>query len=252
MKRFFPLTICLFVCCSRLQAFPSEEQLKSKLHVGLSPDEVVALFGEPSNGRVVPCDQCTFTYIPPLGSLTVEKKGYSGVSIRFSDGKVDDWTVYTSNPSYAEPKAPPQFRFFLWFFGITFALGIISKLLIRVTPVAAVVSSDVAQTFENREIQTKELPSEFRFITHDVTLEEVIGKLGEPSRVVRVPISAEGGLGYALVSSNTSNAEIVTYEYDLPYHAAVIVMPEFPFEAQNRIRAVFYRPIQRDLAEATD
>ena len=40
--------------------------------------------------------------------------------------------------------------------------------------------------------------------------------------------------------------------YDLLYHAGIIDLPEFPFEAQNRIRAVFYRPIQRDLAETTD
>jgi hypothetical protein len=165
---------------------------------------------------------------------------------------VRDWRIYSGNPSYAEPKAPPEFRRFLWFFGIMFALGIIAKLLIRVTPVAATVAREVAQAFENREIRAEELPSEFRFITHDVTLQEVIDKLGKPWRIVRVPISAESGLGYALVSNKTSNAAIVTYEYDMPYHAAVIVMPEFPFEMQNRIRAVFYRPIQRDLAEATD
>jgi hypothetical protein len=251
VKRFFLFAVCLLVCCLRARAFPSEEQLKSNLRVGLTADEVIALFGEPSGGRVVPCYECAFTYIPPLGSLTVEKEGYTGVRIRFSDGKVRDWYIYRGNPSYAEPKAPPEFRFWLWFFGITFALGIVSKLIIRATPVAAVVSREVAQAFENREIRTEELPSEFRFITHDVTLAEVTDKAGRPSRVVRVPISAESGLGYALVSSNTSDAAIVTYEYDLPYHAAVIVMPEFPFEAQSRIRAVFYRPIQRDLAEAT-
>lgn len=96
------------------------------------------------------------------------------------------------------------------------------------------------------------LPGEFRFITHESTLQEVLDKLGKPSRVVKVPISSDSGLGHALVSSNTGEAKIVTYEYDLAYHAAVIVMPEFPFEPQNRIRAVFYRPIQRELAEATD
>jgi hypothetical protein len=252
VKWFFFFAVCLFACYSRAEAFPSEELLKSKLRVGLTADEVAALFGEPGNGRVVPCVDCTFTYIPPLGSLTVPKEGYAGLRIRFSDGKVRDWTIYTSNPSYAEPKAPPEFRRFLWFFGIMFALGIISKLLIRVTPVAAAVAGEVAQVFENREIRTEDLPSDFRFITHDMTLQKVIDKLGKPSRIVRVPISAESGLGYALVSSKTSNAAIVIYEYDLPYHAAVIVMPEFPFEMQNRIRAVFYRPIQRDLAEATD
>jgi hypothetical protein len=200
----------------------------------------------------VSCIDCTFTYVPPLGSLTVPKEGYAGLRIGFIDGKVRDWTIYTSNPSYAEPKAPLAFRVWLWLFGSIFALGIIGKLIIRITPVAAAVSREVAQAFENREIPTEELPPEFSFITHDMRLQVVIDKVGKPSRIVRVPISAERGLGYALVSSNTSNASIITYEYDLPYHAAVIVMPEFPFEMQNRIRAVFYRSIQCDLAEATD
>lgn len=252
MKRALFSAIYLFASCFVANGFPSEEQLKSKLRVGLTPDQVVALFGEPNSGRVVPCISCDFTYVPPLGSLTVPKEGYAGLRIRFGDGKVSDWTTYTSNPSYAEPKAPLAVRLFLWFFGIMFALGIVAKLIIRVTPVAAVASRQVAEAFENREIRTEELPPEFRFITHDIRLQEVIDKLGKPSRIVRVPISAESGLGYALVSSNTSTAVIVTYEYDLPYHAAVIVMPEFPFEIQNRIRAVFYRSIQRDLAEATD
>jgi hypothetical protein len=252
VNRFLLVAIGFLAFCSRAEAFPSEEQLKYKLRVGLTADEVVALFGEPSGGRAVPCVNCTFTYIPPLGSLTVEKEGYYGVSIQFDDGKVRDWRTYTANPSYAEPKAPLAFRISLWFFGITFVVGIISKLLIRVMPVAATVAGEVAQAFENHEIHSEELPSEFRFITHHSTLREIIDNVGNPSRVVRVPISAESGLGYALVSSNTSKAEIVTYEYDLPYHAAVIVMPEFPFELQNRIRAVFYRSIQRDLAEATD
>lgn len=128
----------------------------------------------------------------------------------------------------------------------------IGKLIIRVTPVALVVSRELAQAFENREIQSNNLPKEFRFITRDTILKEIIDKIGEPSRVVEIPISAEHGLGYALVSSKTGRAMIVTYEYDLPYHAAVIVMPEFPFEQQSRIRAVFYRPIQSELAGTTD
>lgn len=251
MKWFSLFAICFLGWLTRTDAFPSEEQLKSRLRVGLTADEVIAIFGEPSGGHVVPCVQCTFTYLPPVASLTVEKEGYSGVRIRFSGGRVRDWTIYTSNPSYAEPKTPAIFRYWLWFFGISFALGIVSKLLIRITPVAAVISTEVAQAFENREIPTERLPPEFRFITHDITLQKVIDKAGKPSRVVRVPISAESGLGYALVSSNTGNATIVTYEYDLPYHAAVIVMPEFPFEMQSRIRAVYYREIQRELAEAT-
>jgi hypothetical protein len=251
VKRFSLFAICLFAYCFAADAFPSEEQLKSKLRVGLTADEV-CLFGEPNSGRVMPCIDCTFTYLPPLGSLTVPKEGYAGLRIRFTEGKVRDWTIYTGNPSYAQPKVPLSFRGFLWFFGIILALGIIGKVIIRRTPVAAVVSREVAQAFENREIRAEELPPEFRFITHDTKLQEVIDKLGKPSRILKVPINAGRGLGYALVSSNTGNAAIVVYEYDLPYHAAVIVMPEFPFDMQNRIRAVFYRSIQPDFAEATE
>jgi hypothetical protein len=147
---------------------------------------------------------------------------------------------------------PPEVRYFFWAFGIMFGIGIVFKLLIRFTPVAALVSKEVAEAFESRAMQTEKLPPEFRFITHETTLVEVIEKLGKPSRTVKIPISAERGLGYALVSSKTGDAAIVALEYDLPYHAAVIVMPEFPFEQKSRIRAVFYRPIQQELAEATD
>lgn len=234
------------------QAFPSEERVHSQLRVGLSADEVVRLLGEPNNGRVIPCIDCSFTYLAPLGSLTVDKHGYTGVRISFRHGKVSAWQIYTGNPSYAEPKMPPIFWRFVWFFGIMFAFGLISKLLIRITPVAAVVADEVGQAFANRDIQTEKLPAEFRFITHTVTLQEVLDRLGKPSRVAKIPISSERGLGYAMVSSGTGEAKIVTYEYDLAYHAAVIVMPEFPFETDNRIRAVFYRPIQSKLAEATD
>ncbi len=246
------LLILILASGGAAQAFPSEEQVHSNLRVGLTADEVAGRLGEPNSGRIVPCVDCSFTYLPPLGSLSVPKKGYTGVQIWFTAGKVSAWHIYTGDPSYAEPKMPPGVRRIIWFFGTMFAFGIISKLFIRLTPVATVVAEEVGQAFANRDIQTEKLPAEFGFITHQVTLQEVLDRLGKPSRVVKVPISSQSGLGYALVSSKTSEAKIVTYEYDLAYHAAVIVMPEFPFETQNRIRAVLYRPIQRELAEATD
>ena len=240
------------VVCASANAFPSEQDVNDKLRQGLTADEIVSMFGEPGNGRVVPCIDCTITYFAPMGSRTIEKEGYSGVSIHFANGKVRDWQIHTSNPSYAEPGIPPNVRWLFWFFPVTFGLGLLSKLLVRLTPVATVVSEEVAQAFENRAMDTSKLPAEFRFITREMTLQEVTGKLGKPSRIVKVPIRADQGLGYAMVSSKTSAAVIVTYEYDLPYHAAVIVMPEFPFESQSRIRSVFYRPIQPELAEATE
>jgi hypothetical protein len=64
----FLFSISIFAFSAVEQVFPSEEQLKSKLRPGLTMDEVVPLFGEPNNGRVVPCVECTFTYLPPLRS----------------------------------------------------------------------------------------------------------------------------------------------------------------------------------------
>ena len=117
----------------------------------------------------------------------------------------------------------------------------------RRTPVAFAVIPDVVKAFEAREIPAAGLPSEFRFITHETRLEEVLEKLGKPSRIVKLPINRDAGLGYALVSSGTGAPAILTFEYDLPYRGAVIVMPEFPFERQNRIRAVFYQPIKSEI-----
>lgn len=252
MKRLLIASLSLVGWCSSALAFPSEEEVRSNLRSGLTADEVVRMFGEPTNGRVQPCVDCTLTYIPPLGSLTANKHGYTGVKIRFANGSVSDWQVFTGTPSYETPQPPWFFWPYFKFLGILFLLGAVSKLLIRFTPVAAVVADEVTRAFQTREISVEKAPPEFRFITHETTLEEVIDKVGKPSRVVRVPISAESGLGYALASTGAAKPVIVTYEYSLPYHAAVIVMPEFPFEMQNRIRAVFYRPIQRELAEATD
>jgi hypothetical protein len=147
---------------------------------------------------------------------------------------------------------PPVFKWYIIVLIVLFFLGLIGKLLLRATPIAWQVSDEVVKAFEGREIQTRDLPSEFRFITHETTLQEVLDKFGKPSRAVKVAIDANAGLGYALVSSGTGPALISTLEYHLPYHAAVIVMPEFPFEPPNRIRAVYYRPIQRELAAELD
>jgi len=37
---------------------------------------------------------------------------------------------------------------------------------------------------------------------------------------------------------------LTVLEYDLPYKAAVIVMPEYPARPESKIRAVYYRGAQ--------
>ena len=51
--------------------------------------------------------------------------------------------------------------------------------------------------------------------------------------------------GYGFVEGPLGNPAIVSFDYDLPYHAAIILLPEYPFEPENRIRAAYYRPARR-------
>ena len=217
----------------------------------MTAEQVVALFGEPGNGRPAKCINCTFSYIAPIGSLNIPKEGYIGFEVNFSGGKVHDWRIFTANPSYNPSlEMPLVFKWEFWILGILIILGIIGGLILRIIPVGLVKYDDVVAAFAAREISTQRLPSEFHFITHDTTLQEVIDRLGPCSRKVRLPVDPESGLGYAFAPTKSGGAAILTFEYHLPYHAAAIVMPEYPFEPQNRIRAVFYRPLQCDLAES--
>jgi hypothetical protein len=89
----------------------------------------------------------------------------------------------------------------------------------------------VLEAYARRQIQTTELPSDFRFITHDTTLAEVTAKLGLASRVVELALQHRDG----------DTEHFMAYEYDLPYESAVIVMPQRPFEPGDKIRAVSVR-----------
>src|SRR5262249_40518023 len=143
-----------------------------RLHAGMTPQEAIALFGQPNSG-VETCRNCTFQYVAPLGAMNAEREGYIGFVIDFQDGRARDWRLLTGYPSYEPPKMPRSIRIWLWIVPISLVLGIISKFVLRATPVAYAVADEIAKAFETREIQTQQLPSEFRFITHAVTLQEV-------------------------------------------------------------------------------
>jgi hypothetical protein len=251
VKRVTVYSFFLFLAFSQIEGFPTEGQVKSQLHRGMTVEEAVALFGEPPAGRPDNCANCNLRYLAPIGMLTVEHDGYIGFEIRFSEGRVRDWRFFSGNPSYNPSMPMPLvFKWEFWILGILIIFGIICGLILRVVPVAVVEYGDVLEAFAARDISTRRLPAEFHFITHDTTLQEVIDRLGPCSRIVRLPVDPESGLGYGFTVTSVGRAAIITFEYHLPYHAAVIVMPEYPFEPHNRIRAVFYRPLQRDLAES--
>jgi hypothetical protein len=95
---------------------------------------------------------------------------------------------------------------------------------------------DATDAYAHREIDTAALPSTFRFITHDTTLQEVIERLGPASRVVELALRHHDG----------DTEHFKGYEYDLPYSAAVIVMPQRPFEPEDKVRAVYMRKALAD------
>jgi hypothetical protein len=95
---------------------------------------------------------------------------------------------------------------------------------------------DATHAYAHRDIDTAELPITFRFITHDITLQQVIDQLGPASRVVDLALRHRDG----------DTEHFKGHEYDLPYGAAVVVMPQRPFEPEDKIRAVYMRKAPAD------
>jgi hypothetical protein len=50
MTRLFLVLFCVVVGSHHLDAFPSEQEMTAKLRLGMTTDEVVSAFGEPSAG----------------------------------------------------------------------------------------------------------------------------------------------------------------------------------------------------------
>jgi hypothetical protein len=95
---------------------------------------------------------------------------------------------------------------------------------------------DATQAYAHRDIDTSQLPPSFRFITHDTTLQQVIDQLGPASRVVDLALRHRDG----------DTEHFKAHEYDLPYNAAVLVMPQRPFETEDKVRAVYMRKATAD------
>jgi len=109
-------------------------------------------------------------------------------------------------------------------------------------------NNSVFDAYAGKNLQNMNLP-EFRFITHETTVQEVIAKLGLPSR--RRKLSLDSVVEKQTVGAYHLNGmSIPVLEYDLPYSAAVMVMPEYPGNPNDKIRAVFYRGAQADIFDS--
>jgi len=131
--------------------------------------------------------------------------------------------------------------FDLWINRIIFAILLVVLVagLIKKRVWAKEEDKSVFDVYADKDLQTEHLP-EFRFITHETTVQDVINKLGEPSRRRKLPLNSVVGKQVA-GAYHVDGMSIPMLEYDLPYQAAVRVMPEYPGKPENRIRAVFYR-----------
>jgi hypothetical protein len=78
-----------------------------------------------------------------------------------------------------------------------------------------------------------DLPSSFRTLRHEKTLRQVMHEFGPPSRELELVAPAASG---------SAPTKFIAYVYELPYEAAVFVMPEPPGTPESLLRAVYYRP----------
>lgn len=219
--------------------------MNARLRAGMKVEEVISAFGQPNSGVGNKSGPSQIHYFAPIGSLTEEKEGYIGFEVQLVDGKVSGWRTFRGNPSYAPMKAPPEFKWSARFWVIVMACVALYGLS-RTFWREASEEQALLKAYRIREIPTRQLPAEFRFITNDTTLQEVVDKAGPYSRVRRLVVDPSFASGFGLAEGPSGMPALVLLDYDLPYHAAVILLPEFPFELENRIRAAYYRPPRVD------
>lgn len=245
MKTLLFAVFVLLLAIGNLAAFPSEEIMKAQLRPGMTAEEVIEVFGPPSTGvAVARSGPSTLRYIAPVGSMTVKKEGYIGFEVHLVDGRVKDWRTYLANPSYAPMTVPRQIKW-TGYWWLLFFIGALVYGGFRAIRRGVSENELIANAYRDRFIPR--LPAEFAFINNDTTLAEVLQKMGPPARQRKFAIDpriAAGGYGYT--DGPMAVPAIEGVEYDLPYHAIVILFPEYPFEGENRIRAAFYRRPLRD------
>ncbi len=258
--RWFPFLLVLAylsIVAARSVAFPNEDEVKQHLRPGMNVEETVTALGEPTITRTPGCPDCDLQYYAPVNTCLIPEEGYRGVVVHFKDGKVRDWRMVRTNPSY-DPKSgemPAALKWwlpwYLWLLGGLIALSALLGFLLRHAPATLLSLDEILAAYAARDIGLGPLPDEFQFINHETTLEEVIARLGPPSRSFKLPVDPSSTVGHGFLRTRWGLPAIQTFEYNLPYFAAVVVMPEYPFTPADKIRAVHYRRLRRELAEAT-
>jgi hypothetical protein len=100
------LAVALVTACSGAlrSSFPTEEEVRAKLHRGMTADQVLATFGKPDGHQFIKFEfGGKLHYIAPPATRTAPEEGYAGFSVLFVKDQVWDWEVIRLKPSY-EPR----------------------------------------------------------------------------------------------------------------------------------------------------
>jgi hypothetical protein len=170
-------------------------------------------------------------YIAPPAARTKKEAGYAGFTIYFDRGRVWDWELIVMNPSTSIGCSPRRETIRCWGCCVPVARRRrVSRVAART--VGAERTKGVARCLRCRRDSTEELPPDFQFITRETTLQTVSDKAGPHSRLTKLSVRA---------GSDQQAASVPAFEYELPDHGAVIIMPEHPFQPDSCVRAVVYR-----------
>lgn len=223
--------LLLSACSSVMRArFPTEEEVRGRLRRGMTADEVLATFGDPPGHQWVDVRLGgKVHYIAPAAARTRPGEGYAGFTVYFDRGKVWDWEVILMNPSYEHRLLAGRNRWPVAAIGLLVVLAI-GGLAFRRAHAKRSEREALLKAYSTGEIPEAELPPDFRFITHETTLQAVIEQAGPPSETKNIEAKSESG-----------SPPLVAVAYELPSNGAVFVIPEDARDPNSRIRAVLFR-----------
>jgi hypothetical protein len=114
-------------------SFPTENEVRNKLHRGMTAEQVFAAFGKPDGHQFIKFEiGGKLHYIAPPATRTAPQEGYAGFTVLFVKDQVWDWEVIRMKPSY-EPRllGAKQNRWGLALVILLF-LGTIAATLVRI------------------------------------------------------------------------------------------------------------------------
>ncbi len=181
-----------------------------------------------------------YHFYPSLSLLTGEHEGYVGFATRFEDGRLVSWYPIRGNPCYEPPHVPPVVKWMGKFY-LGFALVMLFVVGLGRRAWAQTEGLSLVEAFNARRIESSQLPAEFRFITADTTLQEILDRLGAPTSLQPMSVDLAQIRRSDLIVGADGKPAIVVAEYELPNGTSVRLVPEYPFELDCRIRTAICR-----------